>query len=355
MISHSEPPNPRPPATSRPGLNPRLLLRRMTAAIERCNLQLDEFIVLTEAATGPYIVTPVLAAMAGADVFAVARNTRFAMVDQVRNATLELAHLAGVSGRIRVLDSRPAEVIGQADIVTNSGHVRPIDASMVDQMKRTAVIPLMYESWEFRESDLDLSACSCRGIAVAGTNERHPDVDVFSFLGIMAIKLLLDAGVAVHQSNVLLLCDNPFAQFIACGLRRAGATVSCAEKLPDANGASSDIDAIFVAMRPQQALRWQAAEAETIARDFPGAVVAQFWGDLDRAPLAAAGVPFWPIEEVPAGHMGILPSAVGPEPVIRLQCGGLKVGEVMAAAARMGQNPVEAVVQSGFGQALIAP
>jgi hypothetical protein len=28
--------------------------------------------------------------------------------------------------------------------------------------------------------------------------------------------------------------------------------------------------------------------------------------------------------------MGVLPSAVGPEPVVRLQAGGLKVGEVLA-------------------------
>jgi hypothetical protein len=28
--------------------------------------------------------------------------------------------------------------------------------------------------------------------------------------------------------------------------------------------------------------------------------------------------------------MGILPSAVGPEPIIRLQAGGLKVGQVLA-------------------------
>jgi hypothetical protein len=28
--------------------------------------------------------------------------------------------------------------------------------------------------------------------------------------------------------------------------------------------------------------------------------------------------------------MGVLPSAVGPEPIVRLQSGGLKVGQVLA-------------------------
>jgi hypothetical protein len=58
---------------------------------------------------------------------------------------------------------------------------------MISWMKPTAVIPLMFEAWEFRPSDLELAAAQQRGILVAGTNERHPDVDVFSFLGIMAV------------------------------------------------------------------------------------------------------------------------------------------------------------------------
>jgi hypothetical protein len=41
-------------------------------------------------------------------------------------------------------------------------------------------------------------------------------------------------------------------------------------------------------------------------------------------------VPVWPPEAPPPGHMGVLPSAVGPEPIVRLQAGGLKVGEVLA-------------------------
>jgi len=31
--------------------------------------------------------------------------------------------------------------------------------------------------------------------------------------------------------------------------------------------------------------------------------------------------------------MGVLPSDVGPEPVVRLQCGGLKVGEALLRSA----------------------
>src|SRR5262249_4644206 len=77
---------------------------------------------------------------------------------------------------------------------------------------------------------------------------------------------------------------------------------------------------------------------------WPAAVVAQLWGDIDRDVLAAERVPYWPVAPVPRGHMGILPSAVGPEPVVRLQCGGLKVGELLARRAD-GSDPYCDLVQ----------
>ncbi len=131
------------------------------------------------------------------------------MIDQTR----EIASVARAPGSIEIVTELNHSIIAQADVVTNSGHVRPINRDMIALLKPTAVVPLMYESWEFRETDVDLEACRDRGIAVAGTNERHPEIDVFSYLGIMAVKLLLDSGVAVYKSRVVLLCDNPFESF----------------------------------------------------------------------------------------------------------------------------------------------
>jgi hypothetical protein len=53
------------------------LLGLMRHAILQCDLDLSRVTVLTEAATGAYSVTPVLAALAGAQtVFAYARDSR---------------------------------------------------------------------------------------------------------------------------------------------------------------------------------------------------------------------------------------------------------------------------------------
>jgi hypothetical protein len=81
----------------KPGLNPRRLIRLMEAAIDRCHLDLRGQIVLTEAASGAYVVTPVLAAMAGAQVLALAATTSYATSDELRDATTEVARLVGMA------------------------------------------------------------------------------------------------------------------------------------------------------------------------------------------------------------------------------------------------------------------
>ncbi|MCX7594268.1 MAG: hypothetical protein N2235_10980, partial [Fischerella sp.] len=158
---------------TRPGLNPHRLVTLMQQAVARCNLQLQKAVVLTEAATGAYAVTPVVAAMAGAQkVFALTRSSRYGTIEEVKAQTQKLAALAGVSDRIELIAAKTKDIVVQADIITNSGHVRPIDAEMIGWMKPTAVIGLMYEAWEFRPEDVNLSACRVRGIQVAGVNER---------------------------------------------------------------------------------------------------------------------------------------------------------------------------------------
>lgn len=323
------------PTPRKPGLEPRRLASLVRAAVNRSALDLRGRVVLTEAACGPYVVTPVIAACAGADVYAMTRATVHGTVDEVMEQTHGLARLVGVDDRIEIVTGRSKDVVARADIVTNSGHVRPIDREFISWMKPSAVISLMYEAWEFRPGDVDLAACHARGIQIAATDERNPDVDVFSFLGVMATKLLLDAHVAVYRSSILLLCDNPFCGFIARALRRIGASVDIASS---AVTARRDVlyDAVLVALRPNGHPVVSATDARLIAAHWPGAVLAQFWGDVDRTALASAGVPVCPDREPAAGHMGVLPSAIGPEPVIRLQAGGLKVGELLSGGMRGG-------------------
>ena len=79
--------------------------------------------------------------------------------------------------------------------------------------------------------------------------------------------------------------------------------------------------------RPEPVL--STIDAAAIAKYWPGALVAQYWGDIERSAFVSHNIPLCPEVEPKPGHMGILPSAVGPEPIIRLQTGGLKAAEVI--------------------------
>jgi hypothetical protein len=328
--------------SSRPGFSlPRLrtLIGRAVAATE---LDLSGLTVLTEAATGAYAVTPVIAAAAGAKrVYALTKPTRYGTVADVKQQTLELASSIGVADRIDVLETIGPDVLENVDIVTNSGHLRPLTAALIDQLSSHAVIALMFEAWEFRPEDLDIEACWRRGIPVVGVNERHPAVDVFSFLGPLCLRQLHDCGLSGYSNRIALICDNDFLASLHAGLSSAGASVETFESVEAMR--RDDWDAIVVALVPKATLRVGVPEAKHLAACAPaGAVVAQFFGDVDRIALTANGLAVWPPTPPGLGHMGILLSEIGPEPIVRLQTGGLRAAEWV----RRGGD----IVPGGFAQ-----
>ena len=220
----------------RPGFANDRLVRLGKAAIDRLRLDLGGITVLTEAASGAYATTAVIAAMAGADrVFAVARDNRFGSSSHHAGQTLALAAAAGVAERIEIVTGSPYDAARQSQIVTNSGNLRPIDATLIRHLPSNAVIALMYEAWELRAGDIDMAAATTRGLSVVGVNEQHPRIDVFSYLGPLAVRELHDAGIAIYGCHIAVLCDNSFAPPIVLALESLGARVSLArrcEELP---------------------------------------------------------------------------------------------------------------------------
>ena len=234
---------------ARPGLNPRRLVTLMRAAIARCELDLAGRTVLTEAATGAYVVTPVLAAMAGADVYALASPTEYASARNSPRQPSELADSAGVMGRVSLVTEKSPTVVGAADIVTNSGQVRPIDSSMIAYMRASSVVPLMYESWEFD---------------TLTSTWMHATPAIFWWLGLMSDTNLSMCSrfLAPWLSRCYMTLESRSEEaafwcyatirsrhIIVGGLRSMGAEVTEASKLTeDALGAQCD--AVLLATHP---------------------------------------------------------------------------------------------------------
>ncbi len=309
-----------------PAFAPGRLLEIMRATLPRIGLDLSGLTIVTEAATGAYCVTPVIAALADAKrVYARTQASRYGSIAEVKACTMELAALAGVADRIEICETIDDTVLGRADIITNSGHLRPIGRSVISKLPRECVIALMFETWEFRASDIDLPAAREHAIRIVGVNERHPSVDVFSYLGPLCVNMLHEAGIPVYGNQIALICDNDFDTFIVRSLTGLGANVRSFSDVAALEGGGWD--AIVIALRPAAVPRVNALDAAHIARAAPAAIVAQLWGDADRTAMAAKGVGIWPSQAPVQGHMGVLLSAIGPEPIIRLQTGGLRAAE----------------------------
>jgi len=303
-------------------------------AISRLSLDLRNLVVLTEAASGPYVVTPVIAALAGAKrVIAFAADSSYATAEHVIAQTRALEKLCGIEGKTEIHIGRRLDLFGEADIVTNLGFVRPIDAAAVVAMKPTAVIPLMCEAWEQRPGDVDVTACRQKGITVAGTNEDHPTVDVFEYSGFLALKMLFDAQIEIHKSRILVVSSDKFGRVIETRLKSVGASVWLIPSLSRQAGVQfSRLDAVMIADYTRQDYiigpGGDISVAEAVSL-FRSATIMQFAGRNDAEELASAGMNVYPAAELSPYRMAFTLALLGPRPVIDLHAAGLRVGQVL--------------------------
>lgn len=183
-------------------------------------------LVLTEAATGNYVCTPILAAMAGADVYALAKNSKYGSIQEIISQIDDVAGVFGLRERIHIIIDREEAPLNKIDVVTNTGFVRPIDRALINKLKPECVIPLMWEPWEYRESDLDLEACREKGIKVYGTNENDSRLQTFKYLGFIALHYLLEEKRTPMSSKVLVIGGKKFNQAVTDILKENGYEVT---------------------------------------------------------------------------------------------------------------------------------
>ena len=113
--------------------------------------------------------------------------------------------------------------IKEADIITNSGFLRPLNDCFLKHTKSGVVVPLMFESWEIRKKDIDIDSCSKRNIKVAGTWENHPKLLVFDYVKELTIKLIHDAGYEIQGNKFIVWSKDHFGEMAKKGLISNGA------------------------------------------------------------------------------------------------------------------------------------
>ena len=325
--------------------------REIIDIIRSLDLNLKGRVVLTEAATGHYMVTPLIASLSGASkVFAFAKNTRYGTADFVFSQFQNIIKDFSIEN-ISFTDHLTPAIISQADIITNSGHLRPLDRDKLQYVNAKAVISLMYEKWELREEDIDIGFCKKNNIKVGATNERHKKIDVFSYLGDMAMKLIFDSGLCLYNNKFILLCNNDFGPFIAKTLSKVCSALGVIAPLKDKPKYMNlkvdwlsdfltikipedykDSQAVVFTAYPFNE-KWIGDESapvpvKKIKEQLSSPLILRFAGDIDITIAQQNGLQYYP-SDVKSGHMGILPSDIGLSPILRLQAGGLKVAECL--------------------------
>lgn len=304
------------------------VFRLIDQAINSFTLDLSGLIVFTEAASGNYVVTPLIAALAEAEkVFAITRDSIHGKAADVKEFTLKLAKMRNVDSRIEVVFNKAPDILRQADIVTNLGFVRPINKEMIEHLKPTSVIPLMWETWEFRELDLDLSCCWQKGIPVLGTSEEDLRVQTRKFIGALAVKLCFEAGLEVAGLRIFVLGNREFKEPIEAALSGVGAAIEREiAKL-------KKLDLIVIAEHKdankvigQKGL----ITVKRLLKENPMIQILHICGNIDIEELKRANIKIYPQQIASFGYMSASTGYIGPKPVINLQTAGLRVGEMMA-------------------------
>jgi len=323
-------------------MNHQRIRRLCLKEIEEISLNLDGAVILTEAACGAYVVTPVLAALAGASkVYAVAVDSVYASADEVCHLTNDLADLCGVREKIEFVVGAKEKVVGQADIVTNLGFVRPIDKKIVALMKCGAVLPYMCEAWEFRPGDVDLAMCRERNIPVMGTDEVR--CGVFAYVGLLAAKMLFALDCEILGQKVAVVSNDSFGLQVESSLAKMGAVVKSFGSVVGEGfwNFVKEADVLIIADYRRDSLLFAESgyfTAAQLAEIAPDLRIVQLTGGGDFASLKSCGFKVYPDKPVPFYRMGSTLAGLGVAPVVKLHAAGLKVGQAMWEASCKGLN-----------------
>lgn len=302
--------------------------------IKKLDLRLDNYNVLTEVGSNYYLFTPILAALAGAnEVMAWTKDSVFGNGAAIINDCNTILNYLGMSGRVDFFNGRSnADHLKKADIITNSGFLRPLDEDKLKLCKEGIAIPLMYEKWELRMDDIDLTFCTKRKIKVAGTWEDHPDIKVFSYVGLLAIRLAIEAGYEIYNNKIIVWSDDNFGEVIVNSFERLKAlSVIQTTNFSFLEDNINDVDFIFISDYSENRHYNDNTflDFRKLKKINPFFGVVHLFGRIEAKKMDELSIPLYPYKNGYPQKMTYALDYIGPNPIIGLQSAGLKVGSMI--------------------------
>ncbi len=336
---------------------------------EYYELDLQDLEVVTELASGPYFYLPFSALLAGAKVNLVGKDSPYGKFTDLRKSFEDTARKLKIDHFEIHHGSIPERVWSQADIVTNSYMLRPITPSQISLMKHSSVIPLMWETWEFRHTDFCIKSCIENSVTVVGTNENGPKLNMFPLNGMLAMKLLFELKCEIYENELVLLGSSKSGEYTARALEALGISFDWYTQTGDEREnrcypyselrnilGKQYLDAIICnesCFYQELVGQESALSFFELKQAFPYLKWAHIYGTIDVKQLQESGIRHSPKKIRPAKFMSYQPSELGDKPVIKLNAVGLKVGELVTRARRSGlsiEDSIQVAVDYGLGQ-----
>jgi hypothetical protein len=300
--------------------------------IDKIGLDLSELNVLTEVGSNSYTYLPLIASISGANVTAWCNDSKFGVADEIILEAKNAIKIWDCKGPIIFRSNdRNFDDIQKADIITNSGMLRPLDSQFLSFVKTNSVISLMFESWELRSTDIDLNFCKEKGIKVSGVSENNAIMNIFEYAGILACKLILNSGIEIFQSKILIWSSDEFGEVAKKWISKLlPKNIIICNETEKFYHYLEDIDLVYFCdylddrpyFGPTGFL-----DLEIISRINSTVTFCHLYGNISKSECNKYGINLFPNKDGYNKVMSETLSFVGPEPVIQLLVAGLKAAQ----------------------------
>jgi len=324
--------------------------RIIKETIDSLSLNLRGMTVLTEAGSGAFVLTPIIATVANADkVYVVVKDSVYGKREDIIRYLYDLVTSFNFNSNAIVVIDNPEQIANEVNIVTNLGFVRPITENLISKLPKDSAIPLMWETWEKRACDIDFAACKKHSIPVLGTCETDVRLMIFKYVGLLALKLLFEVEIEVFGSKILIVSSGVFLSEIKKVLSDNGANLYTYN--PFESKDSDELkeylkitDAVVVAEQICTDVLISDADGHISTADLSGSCpeIVHISGIIDYEAIDKAMLCIHPQKRVEHGYMTVTTDHVGMAPVIKLHAAGLKVGQALVEGLRKNYNIYDA-------------
>jgi len=323
--------------------------------IKNFNLDLSGLTVITECASGFYAYNTFVPILANAKkVIAVSKTTSYGTFEENKKNIEDLAEKLNIDiSNLEVVEKLEEHHLKEADIVTNSGLVRPITSDMMSKMKNTSVIPLMWETWEFRDEDLDLSSAIENDILVLGTKETSKEIDMRGYAGVLGLAVLVYLNLEVYKTKVVLFGNEVLGNAIVETFEKnnveylwfvespCNKNQKSYKELEDYKHIIKSYDVVLFAehsYRDEILTKEHGVTLKELSELNEEIKIGVIAGNINEQELKNSSLEYFPKKIMPVGYMSFQPYHMGAKPVIELFSAGLKIGEQMAKCRLNGMN-----------------